>query len=239
MGLGVSLKGLREFPAVAGPSVSFPSTQGALWTFVGGDDPGDTLHRARTFVEVLGSAVFVQEEVLAFKYAGGRDLSGYEDGTENPKGEKASAAALVSSAGAGLDGSSFVSVQRWVHDLSRLRSYAQTERDALVGRRQDTNEEIANAPASAHIKRTAQESYDPPAFMVRRSMPWGNSSENGLYFVAYGASFDAFERMLKRMAGLEDGIVDGLMRFTRAASGGYYWCPPLRGGRLDLSALGK
>jgi hypothetical protein len=28
------------------------------------------------------------------------------------------------------------------------------------------------APPSAHVKSAAQESYDPPAFMVRRSMPW-------------------------------------------------------------------
>lgn len=43
---------------------------------------------------------------------------------------------------------------------------------------------------------------------------------------------------MRRMAGLEDGIVDALFRFSRPTSGGYYWCPPLREGHLDLSALG-
>jgi putative iron-dependent peroxidase len=237
--LAASPRGLREFPAVAGPGVSFPSTQGALWIGVGGGDPGETLHRARDLVEMFGDAVFVQEEVLSFKYAGGRDLSGYEDGTENPKGKKAVTAALVSGAGPGMDGSSFVAVQRWVHDLARLKSYSPAKRDALVGRRQDTNEEIADAPASAHVKRAAQESFAPPAFILRRSMPWGNSIENGLFFIAYGSSLDAYEQVLKRMAGLEDGIVDGLFKFTRAVSGGYYWCPPLRDGHLDLRALAK
>ena len=46
-----------------------------------------------------------------------------------------------------------------------------------------------------------------------------------------------FERQLRRMAGLDDGIVDGLLQFTRAVSGGSYWCPPTRDDRLDLSAL--
>ncbi len=41
----------------------------------------------------------------------GRDLTGYEDGSENPKGDAAPAAALVAS-GAGLGGGSFVCTDR-------------------------------------------------------------------------------------------------------------------------------
>ena len=48
-----------------------------------------------------------------------------EDGTENPKGEDAVAAAIVDGRGAGLDGSSYVAVQQWVHDLDRFASRPQ------------------------------------------------------------------------------------------------------------------
>jgi porphyrinogen peroxidase len=108
----------------------------------------------------------------------------------------------------------------------------------VIGRRRVGNEEIGDAPATAHVKRTAQESFDPPAFMLRRSLPWGGAGEQGLYFVAFGESLDRYERVLDRMAGREDGVVDALLGFSRALSGGYYWCPPLRAGRLDLSRLG-
>ena len=67
-------------------------------------------------------------------------------------------------------------------------------------------------------KRSAQESFDPEAFMVRRSMPFRDRNEHGLYFVAYGESLDRFERVLRRMAGLEDGIVDALLTFSRAVN---------------------
>jgi putative iron-dependent peroxidase len=40
------------------------------------------------------------------------------------------------------------------------------------------------------------------------------------------------------MSGLEDGIVDALFVFSRPTTGGYYWCPPLKDGRLDLRILG-
>jgi putative iron-dependent peroxidase len=40
------------------------------------------------------------------------------------------------------------------------------------------------------------------------------------------------------MTGSEDGVTDRLLSFTRAVTGGYYWCPPLREGKLDLGAVG-
>jgi putative iron-dependent peroxidase len=235
---GAAVSGLRTFPGISGVGCTFPATQGAVWISLGGRDAGELLHRGRALREVLGEGFRIEEDVSCFKYGTGRDLSGYEDGTENPKGKDAEGVALVQGDGPGRDGSSFVAWQRYLHDLSRFDQLSPKARDHLIGRHHGTNVELAHAPASAHVKRAAQESFDPEAFMVRRSMPWGGVGEHGLAFVAYGHSLDAFERVLRRMAGLDDGIVDGLLQFTRAVSGGYYWCPPLRGGRLDLRALG-
>ena len=74
--------------------------------------------------------------------------------------------------------------------------------------------------------------------MVRRSMPWADERGEGLVFVAFGRSLAAFEAVLGRMVGAEDGIVDALFRFTRPLSGAAFWCPPARGEGLDLRALG-
>ncbi len=238
LAVGAEIPGLRAFPAVTGPGSSFPSTQAALWAFLAGSSASDLHDRARTLRTLLGAGFHLREEVAAFQYRGGRDLSGFEDGTANPEDRDAVAAAIVSGRGEGLDGSSFVAAQRWVHDLEGFASLTQEERDDTIGRHQITNEEFEEAPASAHVKRTAQESFEPPAYMVRRSMPWGGVEEHGLYFVAYGESLDRFERVLRRMAGLDDGIVDSLLHLSRPVTGGYYWCPPVHEGRLDWRALG-
>lgn len=238
LALRAHVEGLRAFPAVSGLGVAFPSTQGALWAFVRGEERGEVLDRAMGIHKKLGAGWRILEEVDVFRYRGGRDLTGYEDGTENPKGDAAIEAAVVSGGGAGMAGASFVAVQRYVHDLARFHTFEEAARDAIIGRRAKDNEEIAAAVATAHVKRAAQESFDPPAFMVRRSMPWGDVREHGLYFVAYVERLDRFERVLRRMAGLEDGLVDGLLGVTRATSGGYYFCPPMTQGSLDLRALG-
>ena len=147
------------------------------------------------------------------------------------------AAAFVSGAGAGLDGSSFVAVQQWVHDLRHFSSLPQSEQDHIIGRKLSDNTEIGDAPESAHVKRTEQESFEPHAHILRRSMPFAGSCGEGLVFVAFGRTFDAFEVQMRRMAGLDDGIADALFRFSRPINGAYYWCPPVAGNQLDLSAL--
>lgn len=229
--------GLRAFPGLSGPGGTAPSTQQALWVYLGAADRSTLFDRRTQLVDWLADAFVLTDALETFVYAGGRDLTGYEDGTENPQDAKAVAAALVAS-GAGLAGSSFAAVQRWEHDLARFRAFPAQQRDHTIGRRIKDNAELAKAPPSAHVKRTAQESYDPAAFMVRRSMPWASAHAQGLEFVAYGESLDRFERVLRRMLGLEDGVADALFSFSRALTGSYYWCPPVAKGKLDLRALG-
>ena len=234
--LGGALPGLRVFPALAGAGCTVPSTQQALWVFLRGDGPSAIFDRGVQLEALLDGSLVLSDSVQTFTYGEGRDLTGYLDGTANPGGGDAVGSAII---GDGPHaGGSFVAVQRWVHDLPHFRSHSRAEADAMVGRDQATNEELADAPASAHVKRTAQEDYPPPGFLVRRSMPWVEGGAQGLEFIAYGRTLDTFELMLRRMAGLDDGVVDALFRFSRPVSGGYYYCPPLAGGRIDLGFLG-
>jgi len=235
---GGEVPGLRVFPTHFGKGLVLPSTAAALWCWLRGDDRGKLLHSGRKCINAVSSAFVLDSIIEGFQYDGGRDLSGFVDGTENPKGRKAADAAIVRGQGRGLDGSSFVAVQQWVHDFQRLDAIPARAQDNAIGRRRSDDKELGAAPASAHVKRTAQESFAPEAFLLRRSMPWTDGNSGGLNFVAFGKSFDAFEAQLKRMVGAEDGISDALFKFTRPVTGSYFWCPPMAQNRLDLRALG-
>ncbi|APZ41857.1 Dyp-type peroxidase [Acidihalobacter ferrooxydans] len=236
--LGADIPGLRVLPPQACDGFDIPSTPAALWCWIRGEDRGRIFHYSRSIVEALADAFRLTQSVDGYKYAEGRDLSGYIDGTENPQGDHARTVALADDTVPGLAGSSFVAVQLWEHDFDQLEAYSRVERDDMIGRRYSDNEELDDAPPSAHVKRTAQESFEPEAFMLRRSMPWSEGDAGGFMFVAFGHTLDAFEASLHRMSGAEDGIADGLFRFTRPRTGAYYWCPPIRDGRLDLSLFG-
>ena len=236
--LGREVPGLDVFPSYAAPGLDVPSTPASLWCWLRGDDRGELVHRTRAIARSVAPVLQLQHTIDGFRYKSGFDLSGYEDGTENPKGAAAVKAAVLAGHGAGLDGGSFVAVQQWIHHLDAFEAMTAHKQDHTIGRRKRDNEELVHAPASAHVKRTAQESFDPAAFIVRRSMPWADAQQAGLVFVAFGNSFDAFDALLRRMIGAEDGVVDALFTFTRPVSGSYFWCPPIKNGYLDLRAVG-
>ncbi|WP_223442893.1 MULTISPECIES: Dyp-type peroxidase [Pseudomonas] len=231
------IDGLRTFPALTGVGVDNPSTQHALWCWLHGEDRGELLNRSNAIEAALAPALRLVQMNETFRHMNGHDLTGFEDGTENPHDAAAVTAALVGEGADGLVGGSFAAIQQWQHDLKGFHGLSADEKDNIMGRRLSDNEEIDDAPVSAHVKRTAQESFAPEAFVVRRSMPWIEGDRAGLMFLAFGFSLDAFEAQLRRMSGLEDGITDGLYRISRPVTGGYYWCPPLKDGRLDLRAL--
>ncbi len=170
-----------------------------------------------------------------FRYRDGRDLTGYKDGTANPPPEEAAAAALI--AEGERAGGSFALVQRYVHFRNRFNRLTEAERDDVIGRRLSDNEEMEDAPESSHVKRTDQEGFAEPAFMLRRSMPWGDLRNHGLEFIAFVADLAVQDLVLRRMCGLEDGQIDALLKFTQAETGAYYYCPPAKDGRLNLVGL--
>jgi putative iron-dependent peroxidase len=236
--LSARVPGLRPFPPLVGAGVELPATPAAVWCWLRGEAPGELYLRGAELTRLLADAFLPQEAVDAFRHLGGRDLTGYEDGTENPVGDEALQAGFIEGGPAGLAGSSFVAVQRWQHDFAAIGAMSPAARDLAIGRRLADNTEIDDAPPSAHVRRTAQEDFSPAAFTLRRSMPWVQGERGGLMFVSFGAAFDGFEAQLRRMIGADDGTRDAIFGMSRPLSGAYFWCPPVAAGRLDLRLIG-
>ncbi len=245
MGIGIKVvttmqkevPGLQLFPELSHAPQPIIATPGDLWFWLRGDDIGELLHRGRAIEVIAKPALEIHHVVDGFKYGHGMDLTGYEDGTENPQGDDAQHAALMTGESEKMDGSSFVAVQQWLHDLNQFEKLSANEQDNVIGRTKATNEEIADAPSSAHVKRVEQDDFDPPAYVVRRSSPWIENQQSGLMFLSFGHSFDAFEMQLSRMVGNDDGVTDALFSFSKPITGNYYWCPPLGREGLNLAQL--
>ena len=234
-----SVPGLHELPDFSRADLRLPSTPTAIWCWLRGSERGELLTRARSVIQALAPALQLAHGVEAFRHGEGRDLTGYEDGTENPTGDDALSAAFVAGTEPGLTGSSMVAVQQWQHDFDAFDAMSVGQQDDMVGRRRSDNEELDDAPTSAHVKRTAQEDFEPPAFVMRRSMPWtAGGRDGGLMFVAFGHSLRAFEAQMRRMAGHDDGVTDALFKMSRPVSSASFWCPPMNSQRLYLRLLG-
>jgi len=69
-------------------------------------------------MERIGGAVSAVDETHGFRYFDDRDLLGFVDGTENPRGEAALNAALIAGEEPQFAGGSYVIIQKYLHDMS-------------------------------------------------------------------------------------------------------------------------
>lgn len=229
---GARPRGLRPFPALEAGGRRAPATGGDLLLHAVARQPDLCFELARWLRRELGDAVTVCEEVHGFRYLDQRDLTGFIDGTENPKGRERAAVALVGAEDAAFAGGSLVFTQRYVHDLARWEALPVAEQEKVVGRRKRDSRELSERakPPSAHIARTVIVEDGEELEIVRHSFPYGTTSESGLFFIAYTGNLAIPEKMLRRMLGVSgDGTHDRLMEFTRAVSGATFFAPSLAG----------
>lgn len=219
-------EGLVPFvPLADGPRVA-PATAADLFLHIHSPRHDANLILAREVLKLMAGGASVVEEVMGYKHLGGRDLTGFVDGTENPEGDERAEVALV--AEGPFAGGSFVSLQRYVHDLSRWEAMPVAEQEGCIGRTKQDDEEMDDdvKPPTAHIARVVIEDDGKELEVVRHSLPWGGTSENGLYFLAYCADPAPFRRMLESMVLRDgDGHCDRLLDFTRAVTGAAFFTP--------------
>jgi putative iron-dependent peroxidase len=223
---------LRPFVTVEGrQGHRAPAAQHDVWLWFHGTNSDVVLDMARAATVALAPAATLATELPAFVYKESRDMTGFIDGTENPPIWEAHLAALVPEGGPGASGSN-VFVSKFLHDLGSFHALEEEEQERVIGRTKPDSVELDDdvRPENAHISRVVVEGDDGEELEVyRRSTPWGNVCEQGLNFVAFSGDIDRFERMLRRMYGVDDGIHDRLLDFTRAEGGAYYFAPSLDG----------
>ncbi len=118
--------------------------------------------------------------------------------------------------------------QKWVHDLAKFHARSQAEQEATIGRTKPDSVELDDKPPTAHISRVVIEEHGEELELYRRSTPYGQVGEAGLYFLAFSADPSRFTKMLRRMFDADgEGIHDHLTDFSTPVSGAFYFAPSL------------
>ena len=168
-------------------------------------------------------------EVAGFVYRDSRDLTGFVDGTANPKGAAAREAALIPAGTPGAGGA-HVLTQKWRHDLAAFHALPVADQERTIGRtRADSIELSGDAmPADSHVSRVDARRDGVAQTLFRRSFPWGGAVEHGLYFLAFAREASRFDFLLRRMFGAaDDGVRDRLTRYSETLSGALWFAPPV------------
>jgi putative iron-dependent peroxidase len=222
--------GLVPFKAIKdGPRVA-PSTPGDIFVHIHSEHHFANLHLARRFMAQLRAATNLVEEVHGFRNFEERDLIGFVDGTENPKGKDRVEAVIVGRENREFAGGTFVTVQRFVHNLDVWERQPVAKQERALGRTKAANIEMDDRvkPATAHIARVVMEENGKELEILRQGLSYGTTSELGLNFIAYVRNPTVFRRMLDRMFRADSsGHYDHLMNFTRPVTGTNYFAPSL------------
>jgi putative iron-dependent peroxidase len=181
-------------------------------------------------MERIGGAVSVVDETHGFRYFDDRDLLGFVDGTENPRGEAALNAAIVAGEDPQFAGGSYVIIQKYLHDMSGWNALATEEQERIMGRRKLSDIELSDAvkASSAHIALTTIVENGKEVKILRDNMPFGKPGhgEFGTYFIGYSRSPRTIEQMLENMfIGRPPGNYDRLLDFSRPATGSLFFAP--------------
>ena len=222
--------GLRPFKAIEANGRSAPNTGGDVLFHILSKRHDLNFELAMRISNQLGETVEVMDEVHSFQYLDSRDLTGFIDGTENPKGKERAPVALIGAEDPAFAGSSYIFTQRYVHNLKKWATVPQKEQEKVIGRRKPESKELSDKtkPPTAHISRVVIEEDGEELEIVRHSLPYGTVSESGAFFIAYSKTLDTPEKMLSRIMGATgDGLHDHLMDYTRAVSGATFLAPSL------------
>jgi putative iron-dependent peroxidase len=204
--------------------------------------PGDVLFHIRArrmdicfelatqIMESIGDAVSPVDEVQGFRYFEDRDLIGFVDGTENPRGALALEAALVGEEDARFAGGSYVLVQKYLHDMKAWNALPIEAQERIIGRKKLSDIELDDAtkPSSAHNALTVIVEDGKELKILRDNMPFGQPGrgEFGTYFIGYCRTPRITERMLENMfVGRPPGNYDRLLDFSKAVTGGLFFAP--------------
>src|SRR5579872_7027076 len=138
----------------------------------------------------IGPALSAVDETHGFRYFDDRDLLGFVDGTENPRGLAALNAALITEAeDPKFAAGSYVIIQKYLHDMSKWNSLTTEEQERVIGRAKLSDIEMSDAvkPKNAHSALTSIDENGKELQILRDNMPFGKpgQGEFGTYFIGY------------------------------------------------------
>jgi putative iron-dependent peroxidase len=223
-------KSLVDFTPLADGGRSFPATEGDILIFLKSTRMDVNFRIGRSLATLLAGCARVVEDVQGFKYREDRDMIDFVDGTENPVDDARAQAVLVGDEDPAWSDGSYITTQRYVHDLAQWNQLTVADQEAVIGRSKEDNIEFSAADREpyAHInkgKATAADGSEIP--MYRQNMPYGNSIENGTYFIGFAKSPEVIDSALRKMIIADSqGQYDHLLDYTRALTGVIYFAPP-------------
>ena len=217
-------------PLKGADGYEMPATQHDAWVWVASFSRSQSFEVSSYILKQLKGYFKLADETVGWAYELNRDLTGFEDGTENPGALEAPGLVGVPAGQPGA-GSSVLLFQKWSHRIREWSNLSVDRQQDVIGRtKQDSTELPEDAmPDSSHVSRTVVEKDGEEQDVFRRNTSYGELENHGTTFVGFSFEQWRLEEMLRQMAGADGGPRDALTYFTDAETGSWYVCPSVAG----------
>jgi putative iron-dependent peroxidase len=226
---GATPSELAPFPDMQCEDRCAPVLQADLFIQIRADRL-DIVHQMSIEVlELLKLHVELVEQVRAFRYLDGRDLTGFIDADDNPRGMKKFDVAVIGDDDIEFAGGSYIHIQRYRHDMARWNTLSEKRQEQVIGRTKEHNLPVVDSGLSSHTHRTKLLRHGKYPTLLKQSMPYGNMSVQGLFYVACSNDGQAFKDVLySRIFGDENGNYDRFLDYTSAETGAAFFAPSIQ-----------
>ena len=207
-----------------------PATQHDAWVWVASFSRSQSFEVSSYILKQLKGYFKLADETVGWAYELNRDLTGFEDGTENPGALEAPGLVGVPAGQPGA-GSSVLLFQKWSHRIREWSNLSVDRQQDVIGRTKQDSVELPDdvKPDSSHVSRTVVEKDGEEQDVFRRNTSYGELEHHGTTFVGFSFEQWRLEEMLRQMAGADGGPRDALTYFTDAETGSWYVCPSVAG----------
>lgn len=215
---------------VTGPDgFAMPATQADVFVWVAGASYDVVFDTERAIADALSPVAALERELVGWSYRHSRDLTGFEDGTENPSLIEAADVALIPDGKPGAGGSVLL-FQQWRHHLREFTAIGTEAQERVIGRTKAQSVELSedDMPPDSHVSRSKLlDAEGNERHIFRRNVPYGTLRDHGTIFVGFACEQDRLHGMLEQMAGVGDGIRCALTRYSTPLTGAYYFVPSI------------
>lgn len=196
-------------------------------------DRYDVLHLAiqQCYLQLMPHLELV-EQTHCFRFMDGRDLTGFIDQPQPPRGRKKRELALVSEASQPeLAQGSYLYYQRYRLDLNRWQQLTQQQQEIIIGQRKLDGQQLPMAQLNEQshaVKAAVTDAFGEFCPLVFQNMPFGQLKTQGLVILACSAEPTAYLSWLHRRLGDAGGQnYDLLLDYVQADSGAAFFAPSI------------
>lgn len=194
-------------------------------------DRFDVIHIAtQQIYHLLQQHVDLYEQLHAFRYLDGRNLMGFHDTPDNPKGKQRRLCALISNEPKNaMSAGSYVYMLRHQYDLARWQQLTMPEQEAVMGRNKLDGQLLPSAQRQvlSHADRTALENDRGRKQILWQNMPVADIRSQGLISIGFSSNATDIPQWLVARLGDTAENADLLLDYCQIEAGAAFFAPSI------------